>query len=31
MPLRARLNGEDVNSYEFNENSWNELKASYKN
>ena len=30
MPLRARLNGEDVYSYEFDENSWNELKASYK-
>lgn len=30
MPLRARLNGENVYSYEFNEKSWNELKASYK-
>ena len=30
MPLRARLNDEDIYSYEFNEKSWNELKASYK-
>ena len=31
MPLRARLNDEDIYSYEFNEKLWNELKASYKN
>ena len=30
MPLRAKLNGKDVYSYEFNEKSWNELKISYK-
>lgn len=30
MPLRARLNEKDVFSYEFDENSWNQLKASYK-
>ena len=30
MPLRARLNGEDVYSYEFNERAWNGLKATYK-
>ena len=30
MPLRAKLNSEDVYAYEFNENSWNELKVSYK-
>ena len=30
MPLRAKLNKKDVFSYEFDENSWNQLKASYK-
>lgn len=30
MPLRARLNAKDVFSYEFDENSWNQLKATYK-
>ena len=30
MPLRARLNEKNVFSYEFDENSWNQLKASYK-
>ncbi|MCY4403136.1 MAG: competence protein CoiA family protein [Candidatus Poribacteria bacterium] len=30
MPLRAKLNSKDVYAYEFNENSWNELKATYK-
>lgn len=30
MPLRAILNGKYVFSYEYNEDSWNDLKASYK-
>jgi len=30
MPLRARLNEKDIFSYEFDENAWNQLKASYK-
>ena len=30
MPLRAILNQKDVFSYEFDEDSWNQLKASYK-
>gem|GEM_PF-1532885 len=30
MPLRARLNEKDIIAYEFDENSWSQLKASYK-
>lgn len=31
MPIRARLNGEDVFSFNMSESSWNTLKATYKN
>ena len=31
MPLRAIYNGNDILSFEYNSNSWNELKLSYKN
>lgn len=31
MPIRARLNGEDIFSFNMDANSWNALKATYKN
>lgn len=31
MPLRARINGEDIFAFDHDSDSWNELKASYKN